>query len=543
MITTLTAIVNTDTDTGVNDYPANYKVTDKAHVHVYYVDGETPEVELVQVEVFTGGTPNEYKVNLITESGFNVELRDTYATATGRKLSIRREVPFTQEVEYPPGNDFPGSTHERALDKLTAIVQEFNERIVRQLGLPLSEEATDLLLPAYISNYYLGLDGDNNLKWKVGTVAVGNDEIKDSHIDWGTGSEQVSAVDMPIADAEGKITAVEVEGALQENRIALDVEEAALVAHKVNNGSDHSYIDQDVKTTATPEFAEIIIAGETYIGTPSFRGLKGSGFSIAGLIGPSITALDSTHIAFIDDTLEELRTYLWNGSVWALQGSGFSISGISFPVITALDSTHVAFIDGALDSLRTYIWNGSVWALEGSGLSVTQANPAITALDSTHIALMDSSVEELKTFVWNGSVWALEGSGLSISGVGYVSLAALDSTHVAFVASTLNSLRTYVWNGSVWALEGSSLAVTGLAVVALTKIKKNYVVLTDSALDTLTVYYWDGSIWLLVETGYSITGGMTNPALATLDTKHIVFIDATLEELRTYSYSLALRSL
>ncbi len=292
MITTLTAIVNTDTDTGVNDYPANYKVTDKAHVHVYYVDGETPEVELVQVEVFTGGTPNEYKVNLITESGFNVELRDTYATATGRKLSIRREVPFTQEVEYPPGNDFPGSTHERALDKLTAIIQGFNEQTSRQIGVPLSEDQTNLTMPAYISNYYLGLDGDNNLIWKVGTVAVGNDEIKDSHIDWGTGSEQVSAVDMPIADAGGKITAIEVEGALQENRaaidateVALDVEEAALVTHKaadgkehsdvvLNNthrssdGSDHTFIDQDVKAAASPSFAGgVVPAANGEIGT------------------------------------------------------------------------------------------------------------------------------------------------------------------------------------------------------------------------------------------------------------------------------------
>lgn len=40
--------------------------------------------------------------------------------------------------------------------------------------------------------------------------------IKDSMIDFGTGAGQVSAVDMPIADAASVITATEVEGALQE---------------------------------------------------------------------------------------------------------------------------------------------------------------------------------------------------------------------------------------------------------------------------------------------------------------------------------------
>lgn len=52
----------------------------------------------------------------------------------------------------------------------------------------------------------------------AGEVAalLGNDEIKDSMIDWGTGSGQVSAVDVPIADAGDRFTGTEVETALQE---------------------------------------------------------------------------------------------------------------------------------------------------------------------------------------------------------------------------------------------------------------------------------------------------------------------------------------
>ena len=43
-----------------------------------------------------------------------------------------------------------------------------------------------------------------------------NDVIKDQHIDFGTGANQVSAIDMPIADAGSRITATETENAIQE---------------------------------------------------------------------------------------------------------------------------------------------------------------------------------------------------------------------------------------------------------------------------------------------------------------------------------------
>jgi hypothetical protein len=57
-------------------------------------------------------------------------------------------------------------------------------------------------------------------------VAVTTDGINDTHIDWGTGANQVSAVDVPIQDSGALITATEVEGALAENRTAIDLNTA-----------------------------------------------------------------------------------------------------------------------------------------------------------------------------------------------------------------------------------------------------------------------------------------------------------------------------
>lgn len=49
-----------------------------------------------------------------------------------------------------------------------------------------------------------------------GVVSINTDAVNDTHIDWGTGASQVSAVDVPIADAGSYLTGTEVETALQE---------------------------------------------------------------------------------------------------------------------------------------------------------------------------------------------------------------------------------------------------------------------------------------------------------------------------------------
>lgn len=51
---------------------------------------------------------------------------------------------------------------------------------------------------------------------------IGDDAVGDAEIEWGTGAGQVSAVDVPIADTGGLITATEVEGALAELKTAIN---------------------------------------------------------------------------------------------------------------------------------------------------------------------------------------------------------------------------------------------------------------------------------------------------------------------------------
>lgn len=77
------------------------------------------------------------------------------APAAGEKLTIIRDVPLTQEVDYVENDPFPADTHERALDKLTMIVQQFDEEIERTLKAPTTSDITDGEIPSVTANYVL----------------------------------------------------------------------------------------------------------------------------------------------------------------------------------------------------------------------------------------------------------------------------------------------------------------------------------------------------------------------------------------------------
>jgi hypothetical protein len=98
---------------------------------------------------------------------------------------------------------------------------------------------TTSILNAHIENVTADLDGGTNSEWttetgsawKIGDIVYlkdmfrekhledgdhKNDVIRDNHIDWGTGSGQVSAADVPIADGGNRYTGTNVETAMQE---------------------------------------------------------------------------------------------------------------------------------------------------------------------------------------------------------------------------------------------------------------------------------------------------------------------------------------
>jgi hypothetical protein len=90
-------------------------------------------------------------------------LTATVAPATGTTLVISRNVPATQETDYPANDPFPSASHERALDKLTMLAQQGSANISKALRVPDTDPEPARLPPSVSrANLLLGFGSSGN---------------------------------------------------------------------------------------------------------------------------------------------------------------------------------------------------------------------------------------------------------------------------------------------------------------------------------------------------------------------------------------------
>lgn len=114
-------------------FPVNYYFLENSHLKVILraADGtETVQVLTTNYTVTGAGNPAGGSITMLV------------APPTGTTLTIVRNVPATQETDYLANDPFPAESHERALDKLTMLVQETEEVVSRALVVPASTPST-----------------------------------------------------------------------------------------------------------------------------------------------------------------------------------------------------------------------------------------------------------------------------------------------------------------------------------------------------------------------------------------------------------------
>ena len=105
----------------------------------------------------------DYTVTAATngfENGGKITTVSTYAS--GYTITIVREVPLTQETDFRNKDVLPAETLEDALDKLTMMVQQLEEKVNRNIKVPVSDEVTSLELPNKDARagHFLGFDAN-----------------------------------------------------------------------------------------------------------------------------------------------------------------------------------------------------------------------------------------------------------------------------------------------------------------------------------------------------------------------------------------------
>ena len=110
---------NQYTSTGENTFTYTFKIFDEGDVRVL-VDG------VITTSYTVTGVGNDAGGAVV----FNA------ATTSGEIITIKRNEPLTQEIDYVEGDDFPASAHEEGLDRSAIRDQFLQEQIDRAITLP-----------------------------------------------------------------------------------------------------------------------------------------------------------------------------------------------------------------------------------------------------------------------------------------------------------------------------------------------------------------------------------------------------------------------
>ncbi|UOF78754.1 tail fiber protein [Caudoviricetes sp.] len=137
-------------DNSVTTFPYDFYILASTHLAVYLDN----VLQTSGYSVTGAGTPSGGNVVFTTAPGASVD------------ITLLRQVPQTQEVDYQEGGAFPANTHEQALDKLTMLVTQLQEQLDRRYVLPTEETGTaaKIAVPSLTSRLskYFGWDSSGN---------------------------------------------------------------------------------------------------------------------------------------------------------------------------------------------------------------------------------------------------------------------------------------------------------------------------------------------------------------------------------------------
>ena len=174
--------------------PAHADLTSETYKTIFNCDGATVDFDYdfkvfvegeLEVILYTNADGTEltltlttdYSVSGIASSGGRVTTVATYSNAY--KLIVRRDQPFTQNLDYTPNSGFSTTVLEKQLDQIVMQIQDLLEQVSRSL-LQGSTALTQIEFPGAVADEVIGWNsGGTGLENKdvvdLGTIAVDTD--------------------------------------------------------------------------------------------------------------------------------------------------------------------------------------------------------------------------------------------------------------------------------------------------------------------------------------------------------------------------------
>lgn len=126
-VSTTTARLNYSGDDSTTVFSYTFRILDDDEIKVELKDSSgtvTTQTKTTHYTVTGVGDTSGGTITMVT------------APASGETLTLTRNVPLTQAVDYTENDSFPAETHEEALDKLTMIAQQLNDKITEAPQIP-----------------------------------------------------------------------------------------------------------------------------------------------------------------------------------------------------------------------------------------------------------------------------------------------------------------------------------------------------------------------------------------------------------------------
>ena len=257
---------------------------------------------------------------------------------------------------------------------------------------------------------------------------------------------------------------------------------------------------------------------------------------------PSISALNGTDIAALDDTLNTLTARRFNGTTFSIVGTAFSVTNLSNAKIAAIDSNDVVIANPNDNTLRRYRFNvlTEVWSEVGTAFVITGGlnTPAIASFGEGRIVLVNHFNNSIRVYSTTNSGFSTVGSQVNFVSLLITDLSAFSSTEFVAVDTVQGDAIIYRFDENTFSLR-ATLGISAPSSPSVECINETDFVVIDGSNDAVRVYRYSASGINPATPFFQITGDVGITSITSFNGMDLVYNDGLSDNLVVFRLGFA----